>query len=141
MVLAKSESEEQMELELKKLDQRRAKLGMTKAAVANRAHVSLPTVNRILSGKESKPTIDNLHAIAKALGVIVFIGYEVKIEEQDSADEFRMRQAKRKALKIVRMVQGTMALESQAVDNGAIDRMVEKTAYELLNSRRRLWSD
>jgi transcriptional regulator with XRE-family HTH domain len=130
-----------MKLQLKKLDQRRAKLGMSRPALSHRAKVSLPTVTRILSGKEANPTIDTLHAIAQALGVVVSVGAEVKIEERESADDFRTQQAKRKATELVKMVQGTMALEAQAVEQTAVERMINQTTYELLNSRRRLWSE
>lgn len=130
-----------MDIEFKKLDQRRARLGMTKTAVAKRAQVSLPTVNRILGGKESRPTVPNLHAIARALGVIVRIGTTVDIEEPQSAEEYCHLQARRKATKLIRMVQGTMALEAQAVDGGTIERMIEHTTHELLNSKRRLWGE
>lgn len=112
---------------------------MTKTAVAQRANVSLPTVNRILSGKERMPTVPNLHAIAKALGVVVRIGATIEIEEPQSADEFRRTQARGKAMKLMHMVQGTMSLEDQAVDQHTIDAMIEEATHELLKANRRLW--
>jgi transcriptional regulator with XRE-family HTH domain len=130
-----------MTSQYKKLDKRRAKLGMSKTAVAARAHVSLPTVNRILAGKETRPTVPNLQAIAKALGVVIRLGETIEIEEPQSAEEFRRQQAHRKATELVRMVQGTMALEAQGVDETLLNQMVEQTKYELLSSRRRLWSE
>ena len=128
-----------MGIDFKKLDQRRARLKMTKTVVAKRARVSLPTVNRILSGKERNPSTANLFAIARALGVTVRIGATAGIDEPESADEFRLVEARRKANDLVGMVQGTMALESQGVDSRTLERMRDSTAHELLKSNRRLW--
>ena len=115
---------------------------MAKATLAKRAKVSLPTVNRILLGREKKPTIANVLAIAAALGVTVRLGAMSGVEEVQSVFEFRKAQALAKAKRIVRSVQGTMALEAQAVDAKAIDQMVEQTVCELLSGRpRRLWND
>ena len=112
---------------------------MTKSAVAQRARVSLPTVNRILSGKERMPTVPNLHAIARALGVVVRIGATIEIEEPQSAEEYRRIQARSKATQLMHMVQGTMSLEDQAVDKYTIEKMIENATHELLKSNRRLW--
>src|SRR5690606_12903770 len=97
-----------MNRSFRQLDQRRARLGMSKTAVATRSRVSLPTVNRILSGKEVSPTVPNLQAIAKALGVVVRLGETMEIEEPQTVDEFRREQANRKARQLVGLVQGTM---------------------------------
>ena len=52
-----------------------------------------------------------------------------------------VEQARKKAEQVARLVQGTSALESQAVDAKTYKRLVEKTYHELLaGSRRRLWS-
>jgi transcriptional regulator with XRE-family HTH domain len=114
---------------------------MPKTVVAKRARVSLPTVNRILSGKERNPSIGNLSAIAKALGVTIRIGASSGVEEMETANNYRLQQARKKARVLVGMVQGTMALESQAVDRTDVDRMVDQATHELLNSKRRLWCD
>lgn len=43
---------------------------------------------------------------------------------------------------VARLVQGTNALEAQAVDDAEYRRLVERTYHELLaRSRRRLWAD
>ena len=125
----------------KKLDQRRARLKMPKTALATRARVSLPTINRILSGQEPNPTIGNLTAIAAALGLTIRIGASIGIEETESANEYRIKEARAKAKRLVTMVQGTMALEAQAIDGSDAERLVDQTTYELLNSKRRLWGE
>ena len=115
---------------------------MPKTALASRAQVSLPTVNRILSGREQKPQLRNLEAIAKVLGVVVKFGAATGVEPVVDAFELRKRQATEKARRVVRMVQGTMGLESQAVDSALADQMIEQTVCELLaGSPRRLWSE
>lgn len=117
------------------LESRRRLLGMSKSTLAERAGVSLPTVNRTLSGSERSPTLSTIIAIAAALGL------ELKLEAAQEPDDFRLAQAKAKATRIVQMVQGTMALEAQAVDQKTIDRLIDQTMHELLaGSPRRLWA-
>jgi hypothetical protein len=56
-------------------------------------------------------------------------------------DQFRRAQARAKAEQIARMVQGTSALEGQAVDGVDYQRLIERTTNDLLRgSRKRLWS-
>ncbi len=117
------------------LENRRKLLGMTKSTLAERAGVSLPTVNRTLSGSERSPALPTIVAIAAALGL------DLKLEAAQEPDDFRLAQAKAKATRIVQMVQGTMALESQAVDQKTINRLIDQTVHELLaGSPRRLWA-
>jgi transcriptional regulator with XRE-family HTH domain len=124
------------------LEFRRHRLGMSKSAVAKRARVAPATLERILSGRESSPRISNLGAIAAALGVQVNLGATTSVTELQSAHEFRRAQAVKKASRIVGLVQGTMGLESQAVEQGTLNDMLEQTVSELLaGPPRRLWDD
>lgn len=124
------------------LERRRGELGISKTAVAARAKLSLPTVNRILAGKERRMTLQNVAALARVLGVVIRLGASLEIEEVDSAFEAKMKQADKKARRLVGMVQGTMALEAQALQPNELDQMVKQTASELLaGSTRRLWED
>jgi transcriptional regulator with XRE-family HTH domain len=121
---------------LTELDKRRLALRMSKTSVSRRSGVSLPTVNRILSGSETKPNLASVQAIAGALGL------EIKIEPIQNAREFRRERAKQKAKRLVKMVQGTMALEAQAVESAILDELVEETADQLaVAGSRRLWDD
>jgi transcriptional regulator with XRE-family HTH domain len=124
------------------MDDRRKRLGMSRALVASRSGVSLPTVTRILTGKETAPSLPKVQAIAAALGVSLHAGAVVRVEEDLDAEEFRRRQALAKARRLVRIVQGTMGLESQAVDARTLHEMIERTTKDLLaGPRRRLWED
>lgn len=124
------------------LERRRRDLGLTKAAVAARASVSLPTVNRLLAGKERRPTLDTVEAIARVLGVVVRLGASAGFDEVESAFELRKKQAAKKARRLVGMVQGTMGLEAQVLSPGELDQMTEQTACELMaGSSRKLWED
>jgi transcriptional regulator with XRE-family HTH domain len=124
------------------LEFRRHRLGMSKSAVAKRARVAPATVERILAGREESPRISNLGAIAAALGVQVNLGATTSVTELQSAHEFRRAQAVKKASRIVGLVQGTMGLESQAVEQGTLNDMLEQTVSELLaGPPRRLWDD
>jgi transcriptional regulator with XRE-family HTH domain len=117
------------------MERRRKALRMSRPALALRSGVSLPTVNRILGDAVLHATFANVMAVAAALGM----EFELKttIDEQDFAEE----QAQAKAELIARMVQGTSALESQAVDPDTYRQIVRQTVHDLMaGPRRRLWS-
>jgi transcriptional regulator with XRE-family HTH domain len=122
--------------DLRKLDLRRRQLGMSRATLARRAKVSIPTIHRILTGKETAPSVPTVEAIAIALGMAV------QIVETVDADELRERQANLRAARLVGMVQGTMGLEAQGVDQKTIESLTKRNANRLLaGSGRRLWDE
>ena len=96
------------------LDERRRKLGMSESVVAQRANLSLSTVQRAFAGT-GNPSFAAVAAIASALGAKLAAGGE-------EVTRVRERQASAKAEKLVRLVQGSSALENQAAD--AIAKMV-----------------
>lgn len=56
-------------------------------------------------------------------------------------DEYRKQAAREKAVRIAKMVQGTSALEAQAVSSDQYERLIDRSYHELLSgSPRRLWS-
>jgi transcriptional regulator with XRE-family HTH domain len=118
------------------LDKRRRALGLSCGQLAKRSGVSLPTVQRILSGRNMHASLANVVAIAEALGL------GVEFESRADPQAMRREQADRKAKQLVGLVQGTSGLEGQAVGRPVIEAMVERTAHELLaGPRRKLWSD
>ena len=118
-----------------RLIRRREALGMSFSTLARRSGVSEPTVKRILGGQLGEASFANVAAVAQALGATLAL-------QETDADELCRRQARRKAEHVARLVQGTIALESQAVDAQVYRRLVEKSYHELLaGSKRRLWSD
>lgn len=123
-----------MNLSPASLNARRRALGLTHAALAARSGVSEPTVKRILGGHLAEASFANVSAVLDALGLSLQTG-EVSVREM------REHQARRKAEEIARLVQGTSALESQAVDDATYRELVERTYHELLaGPARRLWS-
>ncbi|WP_425616190.1 helix-turn-helix domain-containing protein [Anatilimnocola sp. NA78] len=123
-------------IELSKLDLRRRQLGMSRATLARRAGISVPTVHRILTGKETSPSVATVEALAAALGM------GVQIIEIVNAEDFREQQARQRAAHLVGMVQATMGLESQAVDRATIETLQRRNAHRLLaGSGRRLWDE
>ena len=107
------------------LDKQRRALRMPLAVLAERAHVSRATVCRILDKKEASSRLKNVLAIARVLGV------DLKVDLQDPEGLIE-KQVLKLAKKIVRMVQGTMALESQGItDADFIDHLVETAAKEI----------
>jgi transcriptional regulator with XRE-family HTH domain len=106
---------------------------MSYAVVAERSGVSLATVHRVLAGHDA--SISNLLAIARALG----LGLECRAEAD--VETLLEQQARRKAERLVGMVQGSAALEGQAVDPQTREQMVRQTVHELLaGSKRKLWA-
>ncbi len=107
---------------------------MSFATLASRSGVSEPTIKRILGGRLDEASFANVTAVAQAMGS------KLDFRESD-VDELCRAQARKKAELVARLVQGTSALESQAVDSVTYQRLVEKSYHELLaGSRRRLWT-
>ncbi len=121
---------------LQELDQRRRELGLSFERLALRSGVSRPTVQRILSGTQAAASFSNILSIASCLGLTL------RFESDIDPETLRRDQARRKARKLVALVQGTSGLEGQAVDDQAVESMVERTTDELLSGpKRRLWSE
>lgn len=117
------------------LEKRRRELRMPRATLAKRCGVSLATVNRILSGQHKGATFENVLVIAEALGM------EIKTVRHGTSSEIREQQATRKARNLVRIVQGTSALEGQGLDQEELEEMIERTSKELFLSKRKLWAE
>ena len=124
------------------LDNRRIRLNMSKADLARRAAVSLPTVQRLLSGREGRPRLDIVLAVAIALGVEVRLSASPAVVEMSGVTAFREAQARRKATRLAKLLQGTMALEAEAVSAGVLKEIEEENVHALLaGPRRRLWGE
>lgn len=112
----------------------REALGMSYAVIAARSGVSEPTVKRIFGGQIGEASFANVAAVAEALGAPLGM-------EATDPEEMCRRQARHKAEQIARLVQGTSALENQAVDAQGYERLVERSYHQLMaGSRRKLWS-
>ncbi len=117
-----------------RLSARREALGISYAALAKRSGVSEPTLKRILGGRTDDASFSSIAAIAQALGMPL-------TSVETSVDDLRAQQARTKAERVARMVQGTSALEGQAVGGDAYQRLVQQSFHELMaGSNRRLWS-
>ena len=117
---------------LQQLGRRREQLGMPLAVLSARAGVSMQTLHRILHGQASAH-FDKVLAVAWALEVVLSA-------RRVKAQEVRKRQAQAKAKRLVGMVQGTSALEGQALDRDTLEEMTEQTTHQLLASKYKLWS-
>src|SRR5271163_2457256 len=93
---------------LEALEKQRKALRMTLPVVAERARLSRATVCRILKHKQTSSSLANVLAVAKALGAEM----ELHLQKPDDVAE---QEIQAKARRIVRMVQGTMALEAQGI--------------------------
>jgi transcriptional regulator with XRE-family HTH domain len=118
-----------------RLNARRQLLGMSCAALAQQSGLSLRTIQRVLSGHEADPGFSTVLTIARVLSVTI------QLAEQD-VNESRLQQAQRGAEKVLALVQGTCALEAQAVDSAALKALRDRTVRDLLSgSNRKLWAE
>jgi transcriptional regulator with XRE-family HTH domain len=118
-----------------KLDARRKALGMTFDALSRRSEVPVSTLKAIFKKGVEHATFANVAAIADALSV--------DIEFADEVDSYELlhQQAMKKARELVGMVQATSGLESQAVAQNQIEKMVQQLVHKLMaGSRRKLWA-
>lgn len=117
------------------LDRRRTALGMSRSELARRAHLGLRTVQRVLSGEDASAEFSTILAIADVLGATL------RVEGEDP-NMIRLRQARRKADKLTSMLQGTAALEAQALDTQSLDTIRQQMVRDLLaGASRNLWDD
>jgi transcriptional regulator with XRE-family HTH domain len=109
---------------------------MSANALAKRSGISLPTVQRILSGRHPNASFQSIVAMSKALGI------EIELKEMVGVHEFARQSAREKARRLVALVQGTSALEGQAVEEQKIDELTDHALAALLaGSRQKLWMD
>jgi transcriptional regulator with XRE-family HTH domain len=127
------------------LNRRRRELGMSYRVLSELSGVSLPVVQRLLSAKIQAPSFPNVMAIASALGGGIprtLPDGSCTFDFPVSAEKVRERQAEKKARRLVGLVQGTSALEAQAVSGDVYREMIERTSRELLvGSNQRLWGE
>jgi transcriptional regulator with XRE-family HTH domain len=120
----------------RRLNERRQRLGVSCSVLAKRTGVSLRSVQRVLSGEETNPGFSTVASLAHELGV------GVRFDDEVDVRTIRRRQAERKAERILAIVQGSSALEAQALSRETIRDLREKTVNELLaGSPRKLWAD
>src|SRR5437879_4882284 len=115
MTMAIDNSEQWIEL----LERQRRKLKMTLPALAQRSGLSLATIRRILLGKSLAASFANVIMVAHALGTEFRMGDDSIIIHIRKADDIVADEIRARARKIVEMVQGTMALESQGLTDAA----------------------
>ncbi len=119
---------------LEALDKQRRALKMPLHILAERAQLSRATVCRILKEKRTSSSLESVMALASVLEAEL----EFRIQNQEKLVE---EQIQKRAKRIVRMVQGTMALEGQGItDPNHMDQLVETAAREIrAKPRKQLW--
>lgn len=120
---------------LGELENRRRRLRMPRNALAKRAGVSLPSLHRMLVVRDPGCSWASVLRVAEALGM------SITAEARLSPQQFRHRQATKKAERLVSLLQGTSSLEGQGLDREELDDMVIETAAELMTSKRKLWAE
>ena len=122
---------------------RRKALRMPLSALSRRASTSRPTLCRLLTGELKTVRHDRLVKLLHATGILLRTDENGECHlDSIPADEFVSRQARRQAEYIVRLTQGTMALEAQAVGQDVILRLVDDTSRKLLaGPKSDLWED
>ena len=116
------------------LNERRKRLGMTYRIIAERTGLGWATVQRALtSGKNT--TLESFTAIANVLGCKLII----KPIRRES--ELIKYQAEARAEILSGLVQGTSALEAQAVSQKKVNEVKQQLVHNLMSGcRRRLWT-
>jgi transcriptional regulator with XRE-family HTH domain len=116
------------------LDKQRRELRMTLPALAQRARLSRATVRRVLIDKKTSASLDNILAIANALGARI----SFRIQSPKTLIE---REIHKRADQIVQLTQGTMALEAQGLTEQAHLDELRKIAASKIRTRprKRLW--
>ncbi len=115
------------------LESRRKQLGMSVRVLSERSGVPVATLNRLLAGHLSQHKFSTVANVAEAMGITISFEAEPVVTVKE-------RQAASKARRLVALVQGTSALEAQAVNRPAFEAMVRQTIHELMaGSPRRLW--
>jgi transcriptional regulator with XRE-family HTH domain len=118
---------------LRALNERRKALQMSEEALARRSGLSRVTVSRLLAGRHPKASFVHIAALAEALGV------HIEFQAVETT-EFVQEQARHQAGRLVGMMQGTMALESQAVSPEFAQQLEADAAGRLLNGPwKKLW--
>ena len=116
------------------LSRRRRALGMPYGELSRLCSVSISTLKRVMHGEVTASFL-TVFQIADALGLRL-----AEAPTQDVAS-MRDRQARDKAHLLVAQLQGSSALEAQAVVPTDVELMEQRTAAELLSgSARRLWA-
>lgn len=123
------------ELESQGLEQRRRQLGISRPALAKRSGLSQSTVTRMLSGHLEQASLASVRSLAAAMGI------RLATAEEADVQKLREQAAQEKARRLVGLVQGTSALEAQAVDDKSLEQMIRQTVHDLMaGSNRRLWA-
>jgi transcriptional regulator with XRE-family HTH domain len=120
---------------IKQLSARRIGLGMSLTQLSLRSGVSLPTIQRILSGRSPAASFETVLAIARAL--------EVDVVFTDRSDNYSCLRAhaQEKAKQLTRMLQGNLSLEAEGMDEELSNEIERRTTDELVaGSSRRIWS-
>jgi DNA-binding IclR family transcriptional regulator len=119
---------------LNTLNRRRHELDMPISAVSRRSGVHPSTVNRLFVGDLSVAGFMTVCRVARALGVEVVV-------RQVSVLAMKRQAARLAAAKIVKSVQGTSALEAQAVDPQTLKLIEGQIMTQLLaGPGYRLWA-
>lgn len=108
----------------------RVRLGMTQAQLAKRCGLTQSHIANIENGKVDVQ-LSTLRRIFKALDCRLVLAPQ----PLGDLDELIRRQARAAALKRVKRVSGTMAMEAQRPDEGALADLVEAETEKLLQSR------
>ncbi len=125
---------------LGQVDQRRRDLGMPWDALAARSGVSRATVCRLLKDRQTTASLQNVLAVAEALGISIQVDDGVLRSNAIDLEDFIEQQAERQARRLVGMVRGTMGLEGQALAEEESLPLIKKTKRKLLGGPlKNLW--
>lgn len=112
-------------------------LGMSQKILAKRAGVPQSTISRIETGQHSS-NHQTLNKVSKAL----FCDLQFSVIPTQDLDAIRYTQARTKAERKIRYLQGTMSLEDQEPDRKLMELLIDEECSRLLqSSSARLWDE
>ena len=98
-------------------------------------------IRQILKLEDEKMLVSRRTVGMVALGLLVSMTLVACYRPSRTAAEVRENAAREKAQRLVKLVQGTSALESQSVEPEVVQEMVARTVHELLaGPNRNLWA-
>lgn len=120
---------------IQKMEMRRKNLGISHRYLAQVTGISVPTVQRIFSGKSSSTSFETVVSLASVLGMAFYC------EPRLAEDEVLVQAARRRAHQLALMMQATSTGSSNLLDTEGLAKVEDKLVLELLKgSRARIWA-
>ncbi len=119
---------------IKKIKERRKKLGISVENLARLSNVGSKTIMRFFAGDDVK--LSTLEKLTLTLGL------DLAGNEMENAKKLKEKRAQERAKYIISLVQDTSSLEMQGLKQESINNLIEQTKQEFLVGKyqKNLWT-